>query len=217
MATLDTEQFTEIFPFFRNSSKTLVKDILLLSRESFTSRNTALQLEGQPCTHLELMLAGDKRIFKSSPEGKEITLYEIGPGETCIINSICALSNTASPVNVKAITDVSSLLIPARGFRNLVAGHEDMRAFIFHTINQEISAILELLGGVAFEKTNTRLFNYLVEKSENGLLCTTHQQIADGLGTAREVVSRLLKDFEKSGKVILSRGRIQLLTAYWDN
>lgn len=217
MAKLNAEQFVEVFPFFRNSPGTLIEDILSSSRYAFTNRDAAMQLEGQLCTDLELMLSGEKRIFKSNPAGKEITLYEVGAGEACIINAVCALTDTPCPVNVKAITDVSSLLIPARDFRNLVATHKEVRSFVFGSIGERITSFLELLAEVVFEKMDRRLFDYLVEKSEDGMLFATHQQIASDLGTAREVVSRLLKDFENKGRVILSRGHIQLTTTSWES
>ncbi len=169
-----------------------------------------MQYEGQLCTDFELMLSGEKRIYKSDPAGREITLYELGPGEACILNAACLLSDTPSSVNATAITDVSCLLLPAEDFRNLLSAHEEMRTFVFGSISNRFVTILELISEIVFGKMDERLFDYLVEKSENGMLSTTHQQIANDLGTAREVVSRLLKDFEREGKVILSRGHIRL-------
>jgi len=215
MEKLYPAQFIEIFPFFRNSPITLIEEILSLSRYGFTRRDAAMQLEGQLCTDLELMLSGEKRIYKSNPAGKEITLYEVGSGEACIINAVCALIDTPCPVNVKAATDVSSLLIPAEDFRRLVASHNEVRSFVFGSIGERLTSFLELLTEVVFEKMDRRLFDYLVEKSEDGILLITHRQIANDLGTAREVISRLLKDFENKGKVLLSRGRIELTTTSW--
>jgi CRP/FNR family transcriptional regulator len=217
MEKLNTEQFIKIFPFFRDSPKKLIEDILSLSRHHFISRDTLIQLEGQPCRDLQLMLSGEKRIYKASPTGKEITLYEVGQGEACIINAVCVLSDTLCPVNTIAITDISSLLIPAKDFRNLLSTYEQMREFVFGAVTQRVVAILELISEIVFEKMDERLFDYLVEKSEDGILSMTHQQIANDLGTAREVVSRLLKDFERKGKVILSRGQIKLKDPYYED
>lgn len=193
----------------------MIEDILSLSRHNFASRDTLIQLEGQPCRDLQLMLSGEKRVYKASPTGKEITLYEVGQGEACIINAACVLSNMPCTANAIAITDISSLLIPAKDFRNLLSTYEQMRAFVFGAISQRLAAILGLMSEIVFEKMDERLFDYLVEKSEDGILSMTHQHIANDLGTAREVVSRLLKDFERKEKVVLSRGHIRLIPPYY--
>jgi len=215
MSKLNTEQFIKIFPFFRNSPEKLIDDILSLSSHAFASRDTLMQSEGQHFRDLELMLSGEKRIYKASPTGREITLYEIGRGEACILNAACVLSDTLSPVSAMAITDVSYLMIPAEDFKNLLSTYEEMRTFVFGAFGQRLVSILELISEVVFKKMDERLFDYLVEKSQDGVLSMTHQQIANDLGTAREVVSRLLKDFEKDGKIALSRGRICLIAPYY--
>jgi CRP/FNR family transcriptional regulator len=215
MSKLNTEQFIKIFPFFRNGPEKLVENILFLSSHAFASRDTLMQFEGQHFRNFELILSGEKRIYKVNPSGREITLYEIGRGEACILNAACVLSNTLSSVNAMAMTDVSYLTIPAEDFKNLLSIYEEMRTFVFGAISQRLVSILELISEVVFTKMDERLFDYLVEKSQDSTLSITHQQIANDLGTAREVVSRLLKDFEKEGKITISRGLIRLITPYY--
>jgi CRP/FNR family transcriptional regulator len=210
VARLNREQFIDIFPFFKNSPEGLIDDILSSCRYGFARRDSLMQSEGQICADLELVLSGDKRVYKSSPTGKEITLYEVGWGEACILNAACLLSETPCPVNASAITDVDNLLIPAKDFRYLISKYEDMRAFVFGSISQRFVTILQLISEIVFQKMDERLFDYLVEKSEDGILSVTHQHIANDLGTASEVVSRLLKDLERKGKIEHSRGHIRL-------
>jgi CRP/FNR family transcriptional regulator len=91
------------------------------------------------------------------------------------------------------------LSLPAKDFRELVSRYEGIREFIFTAISQNFASVVELIKEVAFGRMDERLLDYLVEKSENGTFAGTHQKIADDLGTAREVVSRLLKEFERKG------------------
>lgn len=205
------KEFLEIFPSFRKGAPTLVDDILAWSHYAEAGDNTILQLEGQFCASLGLMVFGEKRIFKSSESGREITLYEVGRGETCILNATSILSNTPSPVNSESLTEVGMLLIPANDFRHLINQYEDLRTYIFSLISQNITSLMDLIMEVVFRRMDERLMDYLVEKSEEGKLFTRRQRIANDLGTAREVVSRLLKDFERKRLVILSRDCIELL------
>lgn len=210
MNKINEKVFLEIFPFFKKGNPDLVSEILSCARYETLPGNTLMQLEWKPCDSLGLMLSGEKRIYKSSGTGREITLYVVGPGETCILNASCILSNIICPVNAVSVGDVSLLSVSAKDFRGLIGKFEEMRSFIFEAISQNFASIIELLQEVAFRKMDERLLDYLVEKSDEGKLITTHQKIADDLGTAREVVSRLLKEFERKGAIRLSRNLIEL-------
>lgn len=207
----DKDKFLEIFPFFRKGVPNLVRDLLACSHYSETGANTILQLEGQFCASLGLMVFGEKRIFKVSETGREITLYEVGKGEVCILNATCILSNTPCPVNAESLTKVGMLLLPANYFCNLIEQYQDLRVYIFSLISQNITSMMDLIMEVVFRRMDERLMDYLVEKSEEGKLFTSRQRIARDLGTAREVVSRLLKDFERKQLIILSKDCIELL------
>jgi CRP/FNR family transcriptional regulator len=188
----------------------MVGELLSSGQYQAVRANTMLQLEGRPCNNAEFQLSGVKRNYKVSQTGREITLYEVGPGEICIVNVACSLSNSVCPTNSVSLTDVTMLSISAKDFRKLVAKYEEMRTFIFAAISQKFAEVMELIKEIAFRKMDERLFDYIVEKSEHGKLSITHQRIAHDLGTAREVVSRLLKNFEKKGLIRTSRNLIEL-------
>jgi CRP/FNR family transcriptional regulator len=210
MARITKEEFQRIFPTFPETSDPLLDDLLASVVYKEVPRKTPLY-HCDACPGIGFVLAGEIRVFKSALEGKEVTLFEIYPGETCILNASCILSGSKYPADAIALTDLALLFLPAGVFLRLVARHEEMRAYVFSFLNQRLGEIIELLEEVTFGRLDARLSDYLIQKAEDGVLKTTHQNIANDLGTTREVVSRLLKDFERRGQVALSRNRIELV------
>ncbi len=205
------EDFVKAFPMFRGSLRGIVPEMLAAGRRQSIRRGSRIYSEGDGCSAIAFVLSGEIRVYKIGETGREITLYEIGPGETCILNASCILAHTSYPANAVAVSDVDVLLVPSAVFRRLVTENEAMRDFVFTLLSQRLSLVMELVEEVAFGRMDERLMEYLVEKSENNVLETTHQRIANDLGTSREVVSRLLKDLERSGKIRLSRTLITLV------
>jgi CRP/FNR family transcriptional regulator, anaerobic regulatory protein len=204
-------EFIKAFPIFRNSTEGLINNILAASRRQLIPAGTEIYREGDACSAIALVLSGEIRVYKIGQTGREITLYEIGPGETCILNASCILSGQSYPANAMTLSDTGLFMIPSAEFRKLISEHEMMREFVFTLLSQRLSGVMELVEEVAFGHMDERLLDYLVEKSADNRLETTHQKIANDLGTSREVVSRLLKDFERKGRVQLSRNVVALL------
>jgi CRP/FNR family transcriptional regulator, anaerobic regulatory protein len=210
MKTISNNEFIEIFPAFRNNPG-LVTEILSVSHYKAFPKDTQIYSEGDFCAAIALIISGEIRVFKIGESGREITLYEIERGETCILNASCILSNMSYPAHAVTMLDAELLLVPAQEFRKLLSRYEEMRGFIFTLLSQRLTSVMTLVEEVAFGRMDLRLFEYIEEKSEAGKLNSTHQKIANDLGTSREVVSRLLKDFERHGKIILSRNLIQIV------
>ena len=211
MKSLAYKEFIEIFPTFRNVPQGLVMDIL--SRVSYRTFPAGMLLysEGDICSAIAFLISGEIRIFKIGEGGREITLYEIGIGETCILNASCILSNTPYPANAVSSREGSMILIPADDFRRLMESSDIMRHFVFDIISRRLATVMALVEEVAFGRMDQRVREYVMEKAEGGVLRYTHQKIANDLGTSREVVSRILKDLESKGVVALSRNLITLL------
>lgn len=182
-----------------------------MSRVQDVPAGSRLYAEGDACAAIAFVLDGEIRVYKIGESGREITLYEIGQGETCILNASCILSGTSYPANAATLTPARILLIPSAVFRKLMGEHEALRSFVFFLLSERLSSVMELVEEVAFGRMDGRLMDYLSEKSENGHVETTHQKIANDLGSSREVVSRLLKDLERKGQVKLARNGITLL------
>jgi CRP/FNR family transcriptional regulator len=207
---MDAREFVKSFPVFRFAAEGLVRDLLAASRQQPIPAATYIYREGDPCSGIAFVLAGDIRVYKIGQTGREVTLYEIGPGETCILNASCILSGRTYPAHAVALSDIVALLVPAEVFRRLVREHEEMRDFVFTLLSQRLTGVMELVEEIAFGRMDERLREYLIERSQDDRLEVTHQKIANDLGTSREVVSRILKDFERQGRLKLSRNAIYI-------
>jgi CRP/FNR family transcriptional regulator, anaerobic regulatory protein len=166
--------------------------------------------EGGPCGAYVMRLAGQSRVFKMSSSGREILLYRVNAGETCVITTTCLLGNSdypASTIVEEAITDV---IVPAAAFNQLMIDSKIFRTFVMTNYGALISDLIVLLDEVAFHNLDARLAKLLLEAGTDSVK-RTHQQIADELGTAREVVSRQVKRFEQKNWVALGRGQVEIL------
>ena len=204
-------EFKRIFPAFRISPDGLVRELIDAGRRQRVPAAKQIYAEGDSCSAIAFVLSGEVRVYKVGQTGREITLYEIGPGETCILNASCILSGQNYPANAVTSTATELLLIPSEAFRRMVGAHEEIRDFVFTLLSRRLSGVMELVEEVAFGRMDERLRDYLVERSADDRLEATHQKIANDLGTSREVVSRILKEFERQGIVRLSRNEIALL------
>ncbi len=199
-----------LLPFLKKVTENVVSEFLDAGYRQHFENGLQLYWEGDACRGIAFLLAGDIRVYKVSDTGREITLYEIGPGETCILNASCILSNKPYPANAVTISSGELFFLPASVLKKMISEQEVVREYIFSIFSYRLTSVMTLLEEVVFSKMDQRLKDYLIEKSEDNVLQTTHMTIANDLGTAREVVSRLLKDFEREGLVKLSRNTILL-------
>jgi CRP/FNR family transcriptional regulator len=211
MAGISRREFIDTFPMFNNAPEQVIEDILVRAVIRLFPAGMHIYAEGDTCPAIAFILSGEIRVYKATEEGREITLYEIGKGETCILNASCILSLSTYPANAVSTREGSMLLVPADVFRRLMETSMEIRHFVFQVMSRRLAAVMALVEEVAFRRMDIRLNEYLSEKAEHGILKSTHQKIADDLGTSREVVSRLLKDLERKGLAALSRNEITLL------
>ena len=191
-------------------------------RRAFAESATVVRLgageyflrEGDACAHFAVLVSGRMRVFKLGESGQEITLYHVGPGEACPLNVSCILSDRPVPAMARVEDDVEAIVVPAPAFRAWIGEYEPLRMFVFQMFSTRLTEVMSLVEEVAFRRMDQRLARRLVEllvdEPSDGSVETTHAEIAADLGTAREVVSRLLKEFERLGAISLSRGRILL-------
>lgn len=210
MDMIPKKMFLDAFPEFRDAPDGLVEELLSAARRQSIPSGVHVYTEGDSCQMFLFLLSGDIRIYKTGAGGREITLYDIGAGETCIVNASCILSGAPAPANALTQSGCDALLLPAPVFRGLTARHEVVRNYVFRVLAGNLANVMALVEEVAFDRMDERLMEYLLEKSEDGVLHTTHQKLANDLGTSREVVSRILKEFERKGRLTLSRNLIRI-------
>ena len=169
---------------------------------------TLLFDDRQACEGFPFVMNGTIRVIKAAPNGRELPLYRVSPGETCVISSSCLLGHEDYNARGVTETDTELMMLPKPVFDELLA-EPAFRSFVFHLFADRIADLMQLIEEVAFHKLDQRLAAQLLGKGR--ILHTTHQQLADELGSVREIVSRLLKGFAAQGLVRLSREQIEIL------
>lgn len=166
---------------------------------------------GSPCESYLFLLSGHVRVQILSESGRELVLYRIGPGETCILTTACLLGGNGYPASAVAETDVEVAVLPEPLFAELLDRSAAFRRFVFRAYARRLVDLMSLIDDVVFRRLDVRLANFLLAASTDGpRIDTTHYQMAVELGSAREVISRQLKEFERRGWVALGRGAIEI-------
>ncbi|MCU0957478.1 MAG: Crp/Fnr family transcriptional regulator [Hydrogenophaga sp.] len=163
---------------------------------------TALFAEQAPCQGFPMVLRGEVRVSRSAPNGRELELYRVQPGQLCLVSSAALFDNRPLSAHGTTTADTTLVLLPPPAFRQAL-GHEDFRDFVLGLFASRMAELTSLIEAVAFQRLDARLAGALLGHGQQ--LHTTHQALADELGTVREIVTRLLRRFEREGLVELSR------------
>lgn len=204
------QRLFDLYPMLRKLPAAQL-DALLQSGIMHLPANAQVFDENQLCMGFPLILSGSVRVIKAAPNGRELQLYRVGPGESCILSSSCLLGRDSYHARGIVEQDTELLVLPAEVFRNWLGENEEFRDYIFHLFSERITDLMQLVSAVAFQKLDQRLAALLAGKS--GTIHCTHQALADELGSVREIVSRLLKNFAEQGWVRLGREQIDIVDA----
>jgi CRP/FNR family transcriptional regulator len=165
-----------------------------------------------PCAGFPLVLSGSVRVLQRYPNGRELQLYRVRPGESCLLSGSCLLGQTDYAASGIADTDVELLVLPPAEFNALIATDEAFRRHVFALYSERLAGLMQVVEAIAYQKLDQRLAALLVNRdAEGGEIHATHQALADELGSVREIVSRLLRNFEDRGWVDLGRERIRVV------
>lgn len=170
--------------------------------------------EHAPVRSIPIVTKGSLKVMQSDDTYKEIVLYYLRPGETCIMSFLAGLYHDTSKVKAVAEERSEVLFIPTEKIHDLIRKHPEWLSYIFRIYHKRFEELLDVVDAVAFKKMDERLLQFLQKRREvagTDTLSVTHEQLAHELGTAREVISRLLKKLEIEGLVKLGRNKIILM------
>lgn len=167
--------------------------------------------EGDACSNFLLVLSGAVRVQKLSDTGREIVLYRVEEGQSCILTTACMLGGQTYSAEAFTESEVHAVALPYPAFQQAMHGSRGFREFVFGAYARRVTELLMLIDAITFGRIEQRLATHLLQQADSdGTVHTTHQELARELGSAREVISRMLKEFERRGMVQLSRGCIAL-------
>jgi len=208
-SALSPRQLLALYPALGSLAQEEISALCAPEAVANLSEGTELFVERQACRGFPLLTSGTIKVVKCTPTGREMLLYRVEPGGSCVITSSCLLGHTTYTARGIAETPLRMLILPKALFEKLIAGNAPFRDFVFHLLADRIAELMLLVEEVAFHRLDQRLAKLLLGKSEP--ITATHQTLADELGSVREIVSRLLKGFAAQGLVSLARERIVLL------
>ncbi len=168
---------------------------------------------GNACLGTALILAGSLRVFILSEDGREITLFRLGAGETCVLSASCVIRQITFDTNMIAETDCELLVTGSAAFDKLVEENIYVKCFVYQVATERFSSVMWTMQQILFLKMDKRLAAFLLseyEKTGRKTVRMTHEEIAVQISSAREVVARMLKRFETDGLVELKRGSVIL-------
>ncbi len=172
------------------------------------SAGTVLFEEGAPCRGFPLVLAGEVRVARGTPNGRSIELYRVTPGELCVASTSCLFGHGMLAAHGVTTQPTELVVLDATGFHRWTE-HEPFRRFVFGIFADRLADLMALTEAVAFQRLDQRLAGTLL--GHGAVVQATHQALADELGTVREIVTRLLKRFERQGWVRVARERIEIV------
>lgn len=206
--------FREGFPFWEELSDADKDSLLRSSHQASFKKGTHIH-DGNECTGIILLKTGSLRLYLLSPDGKEVTLYRLYPGDVCILSASCLLAAITFDVSVDAEEDSECIVVGSCALEELSRRIPAVKLYTLETALSRFSDVMWVMQQILFMSMDKRLAIFLLDESAktgSDTLKLTHEQIAKYMGTAREVITRMLKYFVSEGLVSSSRGEgIRLL------
>ena len=199
------------YPFWTHLSKPEQEQLVSSSLLQHFRKGDFLYSKDDDCLGILLVLKGQLRIFIQSGDTREITLFRIGSGQVCTLSASCVIQEITFDIQIEADEDTDLIVTNVSCFRTLMRRNIYVENYIYRETTEHFSDVMWAMNHILFSSFAKRLAGYLLDeiiRTHSNVLHTTHEQIARNLGSAREVVSRMLKYFEKEHIVSLSRGTV---------
>ena len=208
------ELFQQIFSFWDKLSEEEKGVLTENSANIFYESGESIFNGDINCVGVLIVKSGQIRTFMLSEEGREITLFRLSQGELCILSASCVLKDITFDVNIDVVEDAEVVIIRSKEFSQLMDKNIYIENFFSKIIADRFSKTMWVMEQVLFMRFDKRLALFLLSESEelnSDVISLTHEQIAKYTSSAREVVSRMLKYFEKENIIKMSRGKIKLI------
>jgi CRP/FNR family transcriptional regulator len=208
------KQIAEALPFLKQVDSQVAREFRQAAYYTRIPAGKDIFLEGDAVEAIALLLSGKVRVYKIGEQGREITLYSFGPGESCILTANAIMNQQTFPAVALVESEAEAIMVPAETFRDWMRRYEEWRNFLFDLLSQRLASVMGIVDEVVFHRMDARIAALLLRRTEQGsVIQMTHQEIAAELGTSREVVSRILEGFDAAGLISSSRGQIEILDA----
>lgn len=208
---LDQETLSKlyaVYPILQVIADDLRDAVLKNAKRLSIAKGHILFNEQQACKAFPFVLEGTVKVFKTSANGRELPLYRVTPGDACVVTAGCLLGNHPYHACGMTQTDCEFVVMPDQDF-NLLLANKEFRQYVFALFSERMLELMQLIEEVAFRKLDQRLAGYLV--THGPVIRVSHQQLADELGSVREIISRVLKNFADAGALMLGRENIEIL------
>jgi CRP/FNR family transcriptional regulator, anaerobic regulatory protein len=197
------------FPVLRSLPPQLWQKVISEGQYLCRSNGSIAFDEGDACRSSVMVTAGSIRVIRSTRSGRELLLYRITPGEDCILTVSCLLGDCAYQARGIVEADLTFVAVPRAVFMQLIEQSPEFRTAIFRFFGERVTRLMELIEATTFRRLDRRLAMLLVTRGP--VIATTHQYLADELGSVREVISRILEEFQAQNFVRLERGQVYVL------
>ncbi|MBO7274825.1 MAG: Crp/Fnr family transcriptional regulator [Clostridia bacterium] len=207
-------ELQQFFPFWNKLDTKTQSHLRDVSYTMSAKGGEVLHDGSRECLGLLLIKSGQVRVYTLSGEGREVTLYRLFERDICLFSASCVMPNVQFEVIVEAEKDCELIVLPSCLFKNLMEECLPVASYANQLITSRFSDVMWLMEQIMWKSFDRRLAAFLLEESnlsESNVLSITHEKIANHMGTAREVVTRMLKYFQQEGMVRLTRGTIEIL------